>query len=101
MDDHTPGEWTLDPSDGCIVLRVDDEFDESHANDRVIAEVLLPCDGPVVAAAPDLLAAAREALPAIVLALRLVVADVFAEEQFLRITQELRAAIAKAEGDAG
>ena len=88
MDDHTPGEWKLDPSDACVVLRVDDEFDESHANDRVIAEVLVACDGPVVAAAPDLLAAARMALPAI---------DHIDDE----ITKALRAAIAKAEGGAG
>ena len=86
MDDHTPGEWTLDPSDACIVIRVEDEYDESHANDRVIAEVLVAGDGPLVAAAPDLLAAARMAL---------LVIDHIDDG----ITQALRAAIAKAEKD--
>ena len=93
MDDSTPGEWTLDPSDACIVLRVDDEYDESHANDRVIAEVLVACDGPVVAAAPDLLSAARKAVQLLDLLLP------FDAENGRRATQALRAAIAKAEKD--
>ena len=98
MDDHTPGEWTLDPSDACVVIRVEDEYDESHANDRVIAEVILPCDGPVVAASPDLLAAARMAVPLLDLLLPF---DKRIDLWRRRATQALRAAIAKAEGGAG
>jgi hypothetical protein len=86
MDDHTTGPWTVAKHDQDVIVRLDDD-DDTH--ETVIAEVLDKRDAHLVAAAPDLLSAAKFAF------LERLAFDRIDDG----ITQALRAAIAKAEKD--
>jgi hypothetical protein len=56
MSQHTPGKWEWQPNDGQFIV-------DAHGN--IVAEIPCtkgnPADGPLIAAAPDLLAALEEA----------------------------------------
>ena len=86
---HTPGPWSIEYEDADGELYEDGVRVDSH--DGPVAFNVIDCSAPLIAAAPELLAALKRLLP-------LWEESIGWEEDYMDMADGARAAIAKAEG---
>jgi hypothetical protein len=90
-DKHTPGPWFMSPS-GCVCCQ------HQPSGKHTVATVFDACDGPILAAAPDLLAACKACDPFMEQLGEDGGIGMFDRDEAERAFKMLRSAIAKAEG---